>query len=101
MTQFFSLSLICGLVVLVCSLAIFASQGSEFDNQNINNIEHSSKDQEPMISKIPKEPLLFAIFTLSNDSEVSEGNARSILTKRPKPLYHAINKIASRATLAI
>ena len=69
MTQFFSLSLICGLVVLVCSLAIFASQGSEFDNQNINNIEHSPKDQEPMISKIPKEPLLFAIFTLSNDSE--------------------------------
>jgi hypothetical protein len=69
MTQFFSLSLIGGLVVLACSLAIFPSQGSEFDNHNITNIEQHPKDQEPMVSKIPKEPLLFAIFTLSNDSE--------------------------------
>jgi hypothetical protein len=69
MTQFFSLSLICGLIVLICSLAIVASQGSGFDNQNINNIEQRPKDLEPMTPKIPKEPLLFAIFTLSNDSE--------------------------------
>lgn len=69
MAQFSSLFLIGGLVVFICSLTIFASQGSEFDNQNIKNIEPRPKDQESMISNIPKEPLLFAIFTLSNDSE--------------------------------
>ena len=69
MVQFFSLFLTGGLVVLVCSLVIFASQGSEFNNQNIKNIEPRPKDQESTMSKIPKEPLLFAIFTQANDSE--------------------------------
>jgi hypothetical protein len=69
MVQFFSLLLTGGLVLLACSLVIFASQGSQLDNQNIKNIEPRPKDQESTMPKIPKEPLLFAIFTLANDSE--------------------------------
>ena len=49
--------------MFICSLTIFASQGSEFDNQNIKNIEPRPKDQESMISNKPKEPLLFGVFT--------------------------------------
>jgi hypothetical protein len=69
MIRFFPLLLSGGFAVLVCSILVFASQGSEFNNPNIENIETRPKDQQSSMSKIPKEPLLFAIFTLANDSE--------------------------------
>lgn len=69
MLQFFSLYLIAGLIVLVCSVAILATQGSEFSRQNTNNIEPRPVDQESKIPKMPTEPLLFTVFTLANDGE--------------------------------
>jgi hypothetical protein len=61
--------MIAALVVLVCGLAILASYGSVFDNQNIKNNEIRPKVQQSPISITPEEPLLFAIFTFANDSD--------------------------------
>jgi hypothetical protein len=69
MLQFFPLYLIAGLVVLVCSVAILATQGSEFSRQNTNNVEPRSTNQESKISRVPTEPLLFTVFTLADDDE--------------------------------
>jgi alkylated DNA repair dioxygenase AlkB len=69
-TIFFSLLVVAALFMLFSGLAIFASLGLESDNQNIQKIEPlPKKDQESMISRIPEEQLLLAIFTFTNDSK--------------------------------
>jgi hypothetical protein len=60
------------LLLLFSGLAIFNGFILVSENGNIKNIEPVAKGQECMASKTSKEPLLFGVFAISNDTESME-----------------------------